>query len=94
MSEANYKFNIPEDIYGQVIDGIDLQILSSDSVRIIEAYVKQEELSEIQERVLHQCDRELEVVIKKTGEKTNRYFLQLQEGIRDVIRKLAHGHQI
>ncbi|MCB9771283.1 MAG: hypothetical protein H6754_01840 [Candidatus Omnitrophica bacterium] len=91
MSEENYKFNIPDEIYGQVIDGIDLQILSSDSVRIIEAYVKQEgELSEIQERVLHQCERELQVVILKTEGKLREYFKQVLHGIMDVIKKLKH----
>ena len=90
MSDANYKFNIPEEIYGIVIDGIDLQILSSDSVRIIEAYIVQEgELSEIQKRILRQCDRELAVVIMKVDEKVKIYFSRLHLGITDVIRKLT-----
>lgn len=89
MGEEIYKFRIPEEIYGEVIDGIDLQILSSDSVRIIEAYIKQEgALSEIQKRVLHQCERELDLVIKKTGGKAKIYFVHLRGGVRDVIAKL------
>lgn len=93
MSDAGYKFNIPEEIYGQVIDGIDLQILGSDSVRIIEAYVKQEgELSEIQTRILHLCERELSVVIPKTEGQSQRYFVQLHDGVLDVIRKLSQSN--
>ncbi len=89
MSDAGYKFNIPEEIYGQVIDGIDLQILGSDSVRIIEAYVKQEgELSEIQTRILHLCERELQDVMRKTDGKVQIYFTKLHSGISDVIHKL------
>lgn len=91
MSEENYKFNIPEELYGTIIDGIDLQILSSDSVRLIEAYAQQEgELSEIQEKVLRQCDRELQIVIPKTQGKLHVYFKQLLRGISDVIKKLEH----
>jgi len=89
VSEENYKFNIPEEIYGQVIEGIDLQILSSDSVRIIEAYVKQEgELSDIQIRVLNQCENELEKVLQKSEGNIAKYFAQLQHGVKDVLEKL------
>lgn len=88
MSEEIYKFRIPEEIYGQVIDGIDLQILSSDSVRIIEAYIKQEgELSEIQKKVLRQCERELQIIIQKTQGEIRFYFNQVQEGVRNVIER-------
>ncbi len=90
MGEEIYKFRIPEEIYGEVIDGIDLQILSSDSVRIIEAYIKQEgQLSEIQKRVLHQCERELKAVIPKTAGEIQIYFTKLQSGVEDIIHKLA-----
>ncbi len=90
MTEEIYKFRIPEEIYGEVIDGIDLQILSSDSVRIIEAYIKQEgELSEIQKRVLRQCERELKTVIPKTAGQIQIYFTKLQTGVGDIINKLA-----
>ena len=85
-----YKLTIPEEIYGTVIDGIDLQILSSDSVRIIEAYIVQEgELSEIQQRILRQCEYELAAVILKTDVKVKIYFSKLHSGITDVIRKLT-----
>ncbi len=90
MAEEIYKFRIPEEIYGEVIDGIDLQILSSDSVRIIEAYIKQEgQLSEIQKRVLNQCERELAIVIPKVGQKVQIYFVKLQSGVKDILSKLA-----
>ena len=90
MGEEIYKFRIPEEIYGEVIDGIDLQILSSDSVRIIEAYIKQEgQLSEIQKRVLHQCEQELKIVTLKTSGQTQIYFMKLQVGVGDIIYKLA-----
>lgn len=89
MSEEIYKFRIPEEIYGQVIDGIDLQILSSDSVRIIEAYIKQEgELSDIQKKVLRQCSGELEIVVSKTEGNIKNYFVKLDRGVRDLIAKL------
>ena len=90
MSDAGYKFNIPEEAYGQVVEGVDLQILSSDSVRIIEAYVKQEgELSEIQIRVLHQCELDLQAVIPKVSPALRNYFMHLHLGVLDVIRKIG-----
>ncbi len=90
MSEDIYKFRIPEELYGQVIDGIDLQILSSDSVRLIEAYINQEgELSDIQKRVLLQCARELAGVIPKTDGDIKKYFVQVQQAVAGVIEKLA-----
>jgi hypothetical protein len=94
VSEEIYKFRIPEEIYGHVIDGIDLQILSSDSVRLIEAYINQEgELSDIQKRVLHQCERELQVVTLKTDGQIQIYFMKVQAGVRNIINKLViTGH--
>jgi hypothetical protein len=90
MAEEIYKFRIPEEIYGEVIDGIDLQILSSDSVRIIEAYIKQEgELSEIQKRVLHQCEQELKIVTLKTSGQAQIYFMKLQVGVKDILSKIV-----
>ncbi len=89
MSEENYKFNVPEEIYGNIIDGIDLTILGSDSVRLIEAYVKQEgELSEIQQEILKQCDAELKFIISKVDGSIKKYFQNLHGGIKDVIRKM------
>lgn len=89
MGEEIYKFRIPEEIYGQVIDGIDLQILSSDSVRLIEAYINQEgELSDIQRRVLLQCARELAVVISKTQGQVQIYFTKVHCGVDDIVDKL------
>lgn len=90
MNDEIYKFRIPEELYGQVLDGIDLQILSSDSVRLIEAYINQEgELSDIQKRVLLQCARELAAVIPKTDGKIKEYFLQVERAVAGVIQKLA-----
>lgn len=90
MSDVNYKFNIPEEAYGQVIEGIDLQILSSDSVRLIEAYVKQEgELSEIQVKVLYLCEADLQAVIPKVSPPLKDYFMRLHLGVLDVIKKLG-----
>ncbi len=90
MGEEIYKFCIPEEIYGEVIDGIDLQILSSDSVRIIEAYIKQEgQLSDIQKRVLRQCEQELKIVTLKTSGQIQIYFTKLQVGVRDILNKIS-----
>ncbi len=90
MSDKNYKFNIPEEAYGQVVEGIDLQILSSDSVRLIEAYVKQEgELSEIQVKVLHLCELDLQAVIHNVNPSLKDYFMRLHLGVIDVIKKLG-----
>lgn len=89
VSEENYKFNVPEEIYGVIVDGIDLTILGSDSVRLIEAYVKQEgELSAIQKKFLKQCDAELKLIINKVDGSTKKYFENLHGGIKDVIRKM------
>ena len=94
MTEENYKFNVPDEIYGEAIDGIDLTILGSDSARLIEAYVKQEgDLSAVQWRVLKQCDRELQIIIPKTDGKIQKYFRGLYVGINDVFQKNEEAEQ-
>ncbi len=90
MSKDIYKLTIPEEVYGLIVEGIDLQILSSDSVRIVEAYIVQEgELSEIQVRVLQQCHHELQVVILNTKGLVKYYFTHVEVAVREVIAKIS-----
>jgi hypothetical protein len=83
-----YQLKFPEELFGAVIDGIDLTILSLDSIRLIDACAKQGgELSEIQWQVLRQCDAELQAVISQLESSAQKYFQRLHGGIADALKK-------
>lgn len=78
-----------DELYGEVIDGIDLAILSLDSARLIDAYVKQGcELSKIQSRVLLQCHRELQMIIPKVDGLARKHFEELLHGVQAIINRI------
>lgn len=81
--------NFPDELYGETIEGIDVAILNSDSLRLVDAYVKQgAELSEIQLKMLHLCDQELKIVIPKLEGEAQKYFRHLHHSVAQVLKKL------
>jgi hypothetical protein len=83
-----YQLTFPEEVYGEVIEGIDLTILNLDSLRLIHAYAEQEgELSDIQWRVLRQCDEELRGVVHRIEGYAGKYFKRLHHAVREVLAK-------
>lgn len=82
-------FEFPDELYGATIDGIDITILNSDSLRLIDAYGKQgAELSDIQYRVLLQCERELKQIMPHLEAKHHKYFVYLHKNLEAVIKKI------
>lgn len=85
-----YDLKFPDELYGAVIDGIDVTILSLDTLRLIQAFAKQEgNLSETQWRVLRQCDRELKCIIPQLEGPARKYFERLLHGVEDVVNKIG-----
>ncbi|MCR4337171.1 MAG: hypothetical protein NUV91_05130 [Candidatus Omnitrophica bacterium] len=83
-----YDLKFPDELYGAVIDGIDVTILSSDTLRLIQAYAKQGgELSEIQRQVLRQCEEELRIVIPQVEGRGKKYFQRLEEEMQALINR-------
>lgn len=83
-----YELKFPDELYGAVIDGIDVTILSLDTLRLIQAFAKQEgNLSEIQWRVLRQYHEELQTIIPKLDDLPQKYFQRIYGGIQDVLKK-------
>ena len=84
-----FEVPFPDELYGVVIEGIDLTILSLDSVRLVHAYARQDgELSEIQVEVLYQCDRELKLILPKVDGVEKKYLRRVWDEVGEVIKKL------
>lgn len=82
-----YDLKFPDELYGAVIDGIDVTILSLDTLRLIQAFAKQEgNLSEIQWRILRQCHEELQMIIPQLEGPAQEYFSRLHGGVMNVFK--------
>ncbi len=83
-----YEFKFPDELYGVIIDGIDVTILSLDSIRLIEAYAKQGgDLSDVQWQVLRQCRAEVQAIIPKLDGLAQKYFQRICGSIQDVMKR-------
>ena len=69
-----FKLHFPQELSGAVIDGIDIQMLASDSVRIIDYFSKHHELSAIQLKVLKENQKDLQVVLPLLDKLFVEYF--------------------
>ncbi len=83
-----YELPFPDDMYGAAIDGVDITVLSLDSLRIIEAYAREGQLAEIQWKVLRQCRQELELVVPKMDGYAQTYFSRIRDHVTDILK---HG---
>jgi hypothetical protein len=84
-----YELKFPDELYGAVIDNIDVTILALDSIRLIEAYAKQGgELSEIQWQVLRQCDDELQTIAPQLQGYPRGYFHRLHQALKETLKSL------
>lgn len=87
--KAIYDWPFPEEMYGQVIEGIDVAILSADSLRIMAALAQTCELSAIQLKVFRRCREELLEVVPHLSAYAREYFVKLLEEVEQTLKRLV-----
>jgi hypothetical protein len=83
--KAIYDWPFPEEVFGHTIEGIDVAILSSDSLRIMAAFAKNGELSEIQLRVFRRCREELKEILPHLNGYSKEYFQKLSHEVEKTF---------
>ena len=86
-NKAIYDWPFPEELYGQTIEGIDVAILSSDSLRIMAAFAQHGELSDIQKKVFHRCREELKEVCPHLNGYAKEYFQKLSHEVEKTFTR-------
>jgi len=95
MNDKNYDIDqifempFPIELSGEVIDGISVEMLTSDSLRLIDAFNKQSQLTNIQTKVLKQCSEELHIITKKVEKTHKSYFCAINHAINDICSKIT-----
>ncbi len=82
------ELQFPDELYGVVIEGIDVQILALDSLRILDYYAKNHELSEIQLSVLKSNHKDLKVILSHLTGSPQGYFKKIEERVTDLLNRL------
>ena len=84
-NKSIYDWPFPDDLFGQTIDGIDVAMLASDSLRLMAAYAQQSELSDIQKKVLRHCGEELKQILPHlSGYYAKEYFQKLFDEVEKI----------
>ncbi len=80
-----YEIPFPDELAGEIIEGIDLQMTVLDSLRITDAFAKNNELSEIQCKVLNESLEELNIIINNIDETYRSFFIRVRIAVRHVL---------
>jgi len=79
-----FEQHFPEELAGAEIDGVDVQMLSLDALRLLEYFAHESDFTKEQYAVLQEIEADLPRVIKGVEEKHKNYYRKLAQAIKDV----------
>ncbi|MCA9406290.1 MAG: hypothetical protein KC684_07130 [Candidatus Omnitrophica bacterium] len=83
-----YDIPFPEELSGEVVEGIDIQMVASDSLRLIDAFCKKATLSDIQLKVLKESAQELETIILNIDDLYKPYFGRIRQAVENILKQI------
>jgi len=87
-----FELIFPEELSGVEIEGVDVQMLALDAVRLVDYFFKQSTLTEEQHHVLKEIHGDLPKVVRALSGGHKKYFQHIQQAVSDVMNVLKEQH--
>jgi len=79
-----FELHFPEELAGVDIEGVDVQMLALDALRLLHYFAHESDFTPEQYRVLQEIASDLPKVIKGVDEEHKKYFRKLAHAVQEV----------
>ena len=80
-----YELIFPEELAGVDIDGIDVQMLALDALRLLSYFARESNFTPRQYEVLLEIESDLPKVIKGVDAQHKNYFKKMQKSVHEAL---------
>lgn len=85
-----YELVFPEELSGEEVAGVDVQMLALDAIRLVDYFTREAQLSEEQYEVLIEINNDLPKILDGLQGEHLNYFKKIQDAITEVVQNVKN----